>query len=668
MSESNSNNIIRVMKLGEATYRQWYNTLIDVLEALELDQFISTFKYERAATDPPINRKEINKIAKVRNIIKQSISKDDLEGLMDYRNPKEMLEELERKYRGPGAKSAWELLKDLETIKFDGSIPALFSRMRQLYAAFADKDIKLPCHIINSKVRSVLPPEYTDMCKMLDIYNGGRKESDYMSDKQFESELLRFDREKNLTKSSIQSTSLAATSTPESSNANAATAANTIAVPPVLTSPVLSASSSNRIFLGKCYFCGMQGHIERFCQQKKYAEMNRNNYRNGYNNNRNGYNNDCNRSNDDRNCNNYNRQNNDLTSLSAIVSSKQHGSLIPPPSSLSLCSVSSVKFLADCGASFHVVNNRSFLTNIRRTNESISTLKGEIRNPEKGDMFCQLFNGQRWIPMKIKDVFLVDDQPFNLISIGKFCNVNGISESMDRNGMVIYHYRKPILIGKWSTDYVNLIELQIRVNVSPIRNVANTAVKSFCRKSFGHSMFENRDTYVPLTSKSELRSSVEINEQPMCSIPKVNEVNESNVLNDSNNFMNLDNSIEDDTDDENDFQSHCELGQPGELPKSQYHHDYGSFESLCPSQNIANLFVAKFEKQSTNKMSNNNCIGEPPDYGDGRNRKYGTIGKSFKFRKFGNCNFSGIGYFRNKSSRSGFLHHNFLNGNLGTPL
>ena len=639
MSENNSNNIIRVMKLGEATYRQWYNTLIDVLEALELDEFISTFKYERAATDPPINRKQINKIAKVRNIIKQSISKDDLEGLLDYRNPKEMLEELERKYRGPGAKSAWELLKDLETIKFDGSIPALFSRMRQLYAAFADKDIKLPCHIINSKVRSVLPPEYTDMCKMLDIYNGGRKEADYMSDKQFESELLRFDRER-ISTAVLQSISLAATSTPSTSTDN---------VPPVLTSPVLSASSSNRIFLGRCYFCGMQGHVERDCQQKRHVEST-----------------DMDR-NFDRDSNN-NRSFNDLTSLSAIVSSKQYGSLIPPPSSLSLCSVSSVKFLADCGASFHVVNNRSFLTNIRRTNESISTLKGEIRNPEKGDMFCQLFNGQRWIPMKIKDVFLVDDQPFNLISIGKFCNVNGISERMDRNGMVIYHYRKPILIGKWSTDYVNLIELQIRVNVSPIRNVANTAVKSFCRKSFGHSMFENRDMCVPLTSKSELRSSVEINEQPMCSIPKVNEVNEFNVLNDSNNFMNLDNSIEDDTDDENDFQSHCELGQPGELPKSQYHHVYGSFESLCPSQNIANLFVAKFEKQSTNKMSNNNGIGEPPDYGDGRNRKYGTIGKSFKFRKFGNCNFSGIGYFRNKSSRSGFLHHNFLNGNLGTPL
>ncbi|XP_027198192.2 uncharacterized protein LOC113792498 [Dermatophagoides pteronyssinus] len=636
MSESNSNNIIRVMKLGEATYRQWYNTLIDVLEAFELDQFISTFKYERAATDPPINRKEINKIAKVRNIIKQSISKDDLEGLLDYRNPKEMLEELERKYRGPGAKSAWELLKDLETIKFDGSIPALFSKLRQLYAAFADKDIKLPYHIINSKVRSVLPPEYTDMCKMLDIYNGGRKEADYMSDKQFESELLRFDRER-ISTAVLQSTSLAATSTPSTSTDN---------VPPVLTSPVLSASSSNRIFLGRCYFCGMQGHVERDCQQKRHVEST-----------------DMDR-NFDRDSNN-NRSFNDLTSLSAIVSSKQHGSLIPPPSSLSLCSVSSVKFLADCGASFHVVNNRSFLTNIRRTNESISTLKGEIRNPEKGDMFCQLFNGQRWIPMKIKDVFLVDDQPFNLISIGKFCNVNGISERMDRNGMVIYHYRKPILIGKWSTDYVNLIELQIRVNVSPIRNVANTAVKSFCRKSFGHSMFENRDTYIPLTSKSELRSSVEINEQPMCSIPKVNEVNESNVLNDSNNFMN---SIEDDTDDENDFQSHCELGQPGELPKSQYHHDYGSFESLCPSQNIANLFVAKFKNQSTNKMSNNNVIGEPPDYGDGRNRKYGAIGKSFKFRKFGNCNFSGIGYFRNKSSRSGFLHHNFLNGNMGTPL
>ncbi|OTF77621.1 hypothetical protein BLA29_003066, partial [Euroglyphus maynei] len=189
--------IVKVMKLGDVTYRQWYDTLIDVLEALNLDEFIRGFKYERTESDTAITSDEKKRIAKVRNIIKQSVSKDDLEGLMDCKNPKEMIDELERKYRGPGAKSAWELLKDLDSIKFDGSIQRLFSRLRQLYAAFNDKGIKMPHHIINSKVRSVLPSEYSDVCKMLDLYNGGRKESEYMTDKQFESELLRVDRERN---------------------------------------------------------------------------------------------------------------------------------------------------------------------------------------------------------------------------------------------------------------------------------------------------------------------------------------------------------------------------------------------------------------------------------------------------------------------------------------
>ncbi|OTF74703.1 hypothetical protein BLA29_005441, partial [Euroglyphus maynei] len=351
-------NIVKVLKLGDATYRQWFDTLIDVLEALDLDEFIKDFKFERSPTDPPITTKEKNRIAKTRNIIKQSISKEDLEGLMDCKNPKEMIAELERKYRGPGAKSAWELLKDLDSIKYDGSIQRLFSRLRQLYAAFNDKGIKMPHHIINSKVRSVLPQEYSDVCKMLDMYNGGRKESEYMSDKH-------------------------------------------------------AVVKSSKI------------------DQRRF---------------------------------------------------------VSPSPSLSLVSTSSIKFLADCGASFHIVNNRSMLMNIRKTNGSIRTLSGEIQNPEQGEMNCQLFTGERWIPMVIKDVFFVADQPFNLIAIGKICSNDGIHEMTNKDGMTIYHNQNPILVGKWSNDYANIIELLIKVDETTLTNVVNVAVDSLAcwHERFGH--------------------------------------------------------------------------------------------------------------------------------------------------------------------------------------
>lgn len=464
---SNENAVIKVLKLSNATYRQWYDTLVDVLEALDLDMYINEFKYENRSPENPITGLQKSKIAKVRNIIKQSLGKEDLESILDLKNPKEMLAELERKYRGPGAKSAWELLKDLDSIKFDGSIPCLFSQLRQLYSAFADKNIKLPHHIINSKVRSVLPPEYSDMCTMLDIYNGGRLESDYMSDKQFESELLRFDRERNLVKTDVQSTSLAAVSSPSL---------------PEISSTTLAAATSKKRFNGICHYCGIQGHIERFCHKKNRSNRFISNQSvNRYNGN---------------NGDNYSSKNGAVT-LSAVVRSPNpfvnpQLSKVLPSGSLSLVSASSVKFLADCGASYHIVNDRSLLTNIRNTNGSIRTLSGEIVNPEQGDMSCHLFNGQKWIPMVIKDVFYVADQPFNLIAIGKICNNDGFSQCLNKNGMIVYRYRKPILIGNWSNDYVNLIELLIRVNgsstgiVSAVASAAAVNSLSCWHERFGH--------------------------------------------------------------------------------------------------------------------------------------------------------------------------------------
>ncbi|KAH9521726.1 hypothetical protein DERF_005358 [Dermatophagoides farinae] len=440
-------NVVKTLKLGEVTYRQWYVTLLDALEALDLDDFVKDFKYIRNDGDAAITKEEKGRIAKVKNIIRLSISNEDLESIMECNNPKEMISELDRKYRGPGAKSAWELLRDFDTIKFEGSIQGLFAKLRQLFAAFADKNIKLPSYFMNSKVRALLPAEYDEMCKMVDIYNGGRSETDYMSDKQFESELLRFEREKNL-KFSAQNTSLAAT----------------------IKSNNSSTLLNKKKFNGTCHYCKIKGHIEKFCRKKM------NDSKSGQ------QNNEAKPSNENK-----------LASLSAVVKISDidcHMNQLSSnvSSSLSLVSVSSVKFLADCGASNHIVNDRSLLSNIRKTSHQIITMSGVVNGPEQGDMKCQLFNGKSWVPMVIRDVYYVAGQPFNLIAIGKICRRENVRSVTNNDGITIYHKEVPILIGEWSTEYLNIIELRIRIDVSSSKNIVNVAVNSMAKwhERFGH--------------------------------------------------------------------------------------------------------------------------------------------------------------------------------------
>ena len=467
MSEKNQS-IVKTLKLGEVTYRQWHVTLMDALEALELDEFVKDFKYERAEKETPITKKEKSQIAKAKNIIRLSINGDDLESIMECSTPKEMIAELDRKYRGPGAKSGWELLREFDTVKFEGSVQGLFSKLRQLFAAFGDKGITLPHYCINSKVRALLPIEYDEMCKMVDIYNGGRPESEYMTDKQFESELLRFEREKNL-KSAGTSTSLVAASKSWKN--------------------VPNVSSKKKTFRGNCNHCGLKGHMEKFCRQKRNASKD-----------------------GGQSSNNTKSGNTDLASLSAVIEisdvDDRISNVSSSLSSLALVSTSSpVTFLADCGASHHVVNDRSLLTNIRQTTRRILTLSGIVNGPEQGDMPCQLFNGEKWLPMLIKDVFYIPNQPFNLIAIGKICSNDGVKEITSKNGMTIYRNDDPILVGYWSKRYLNVIELQIRIDVSSVKNIVNVAVKSmaqwherfghFSTKTIGKMIKENRIDGIP---------------------------------------------------------------------------------------------------------------------------------------------------------------------------
>ncbi|XP_075587245.1 uncharacterized protein LOC142597534 [Dermatophagoides farinae] len=528
-------NVVKTLKLGEVTYRQWYVTLLDALEALDLDDFVKDFKYIRNNGDVAITKEEKGRIAKVKNIIRLSISNEDLESIMECNNPKEMISELDRKYRGPGAKSAWELLRDFDTIKFEGSIQGLFAKLRQLFAAFADKNIKLPSYFINSKVRAILPAEYDEMCKMVDIYNGGRSETDYMSDKQFESELLRFEREKIL-KFSAQNTSLAAT----------------------IKSNNSSVLLNKKKFDGNCNYCGVKGHIEKFCRKKM------NDSKSGQ------QNNEAKPSNENK-----------LASLSAVVKISDidcHMNQLSSnvSSSLSLVSVSSVKFLADCGASNHIVNDRSLLSNIRNTSHQIITMSGVVNGPEQGDMKCQLFNGKSWVPMVIRDVYYVAGQPFNLIAIGKICRRENVRSVTNNDGITIYHKEDPILIGDWSTEYLNLIELRIRIDVSSSKNI--------------------------------VKLRLDTDEKPKCFVQSIGSNVNKTTVNSSGSEPNTVISFVDSRDfhvPDQPVSNHCDPGQPIGAKKQQSEERLQSL-SQSPGRSTVDVCVARYEPSTYEKVVNCN--------------------------------------------------------------
>ncbi|KAH7639250.1 hypothetical protein HUG17_3283 [Dermatophagoides farinae] len=640
MSEKNQS-IVKTLKLGEVTYRQWHVTLMDALEALELDEFVKDFKYERAEKETPITKKEKSQIAKAKNIIRLSINGDDLESIMECSTPKEMIAELDRKYRGPGAKSGWELLREFDTVKFEGSVQGLFSKLRQLFAAFGDKGITLPHYCINSKVRALLPIEYDEMCKMVDIYNGGRPESEYMTDKQFESELLRFEREKNL-KSAGTSTSLVAASKSWKNVPND------------------GGQSSNNTKSG----------------------------------------------------------NTDLASLSAVIEisdvDDRISNVSSSLSSLALVSTSSpVTFLADCGASHHVVNDRSLLTNIRQTTRRILTLSGIVNGPEQGDMPCQLFNGEKWLPMLIKDVFYIPNQPFNLIAIGKICSNDGVKEITSKNGMTIYHNDDPILVGYWSKKYLNVIELQIRIDVSSVKDIVNVAVKSmaqwherfghFSTKTIGKMIKENRidgipdslvkdmdyctpckigkitDTshriesdnphvkpvvrmvgyegqkiyrvYVPDSRHVELCSSVIFNEKPKCIVQPISPSGTSPTANDNDNEPKTvtffgDVSDDDDSDQSGSGSDRRGPGRPIGSKNQQYQRNEERMQSLrdVPGRSIVGI--------------SSNVPGKVENLFD-------KIGQIFEIRKVNSQKYLGIEFTRDRSSRTICLHQrDYLEGKL----
>ena len=132
-----------------------------------------------------------------------------------------------------------KVLIDWDDVSFDGSVSSLFGKLRELIGQFAEKGLVLPCYVINAKVRKLLPPEYDKCRRILLEYNGGRDKSEYMADKQFEAEIMKFEHEL------------------KSMN--------------VLNSVDLASDSQKKlnIFRGKCNFCGIPGHLARDCKKRR---------------------------------------------------------------------------------------------------------------------------------------------------------------------------------------------------------------------------------------------------------------------------------------------------------------------------------------------------------------------------------------------------------------
>ncbi|KAH7639411.1 hypothetical protein HUG17_3444 [Dermatophagoides farinae] len=147
-------------------------------------------------------------------------------------------------------------------------------------------------------------------------------------------------------------------------------------------------------------------------------------------------------------------------SLIAAVSTIESPDLSIPPTP---------KFYAGYGTSNHMVNDQNLLINQRRTEQSIQSMNGSVRNTIIGDLPCEVFNGKQWIKSVISDVLFIPDQPFNVISIGQLCREKGFNGETDSEGMILYRHNQPIMIAEWSNQYVNMFELRLRVeqNTAP---------------------------------------------------------------------------------------------------------------------------------------------------------------------------------------------------------
>ncbi|KAH7645877.1 hypothetical protein HUG17_1415 [Dermatophagoides farinae] len=135
-------------------------------------------------------------------------------------------------------------------------------------------------------------------------------------------------------------------------------------------------------------------------------------------------------------------------------------------------------FYSDSGASYHIVNDHSLLSDIRKSNVRIDSIHGVEENVQFGTLLCQFFNGTVWLDIKLLDVAFIPNQPFNLISTGNLTNPrihSGMKVIEEDGKLTVYRFGKPILTGEQTSEIRNLYKL----NVRPVnRNTTMASVSS----------------------------------------------------------------------------------------------------------------------------------------------------------------------------------------------
>ena len=190
MGSANAN--VRIPQLGDIPFFIWQERVKWALGSLGLKNFVEDITiYESSRS---MNQKTLKSINKVKSIIGDALSQQDLMQIIPCGNPIEIMKVLENKYRCPKAKNIFELFKELQTAKFNNSINDLFSQVRRIFLELKNKNICLPDSLMNAIISNLLPKEFESAQQVLVVYNTGKDDSDLMSDTVFESHLLELER------------------------------------------------------------------------------------------------------------------------------------------------------------------------------------------------------------------------------------------------------------------------------------------------------------------------------------------------------------------------------------------------------------------------------------------------------------------------------------------